>query len=112
MSANFIKLVSLERLEALFEESHKRAVVLFKHSNSCGISTHVFELIEEVDGDVNVVVIQENRAISNVIAEKIGYRHQSPQAFVIRDGKAVYHATHYGINAADIDAAVCKSARL
>lgn len=104
MTANFVTVESLEVLDALFEESHRRPVVLFKHSNSCGISAHIFEQVGEVDARVNVIVIQENRQISNAIAERTGHRHQSPQAFVIRDGKAVYHATHYGITAKDIEA--------
>lgn len=104
MSANVIEITSVEHLDALFEESHKKPVVLFKHSNSCGISADVFQQIEQIDGDVNVVVIQEHRPISNFIAEKTGYRHQSPQAFVIKDGKAVYHATHYGIDPKEIEA--------
>lgn len=106
MAAKIIAITSFEQLDALFEYSYVNPVVLFKHSNSCGISSHIFEQIEEVDGDVNVVIIQEHRSISNLIADKTGHRHQSPQAFVIMDGKAVYHATHYGINAVDIDAVV------
>jgi len=98
MHANFIKVESLDGLDELFAASFDRPVVLFKHSNSCGISSHLLELAESIDGEVNVVVIQENRALSNEIAERIGYRHQSPQVFVIIDGKAVYHATHYGID--------------
>ncbi len=109
MAANFVKVDSLEALDALFEKSNNYPVVLFKHSNTCGISAHVFEQISGVDVDVNVIVVQEHRSISNAIAERTGYRHQSPQAFVIKDGKAVYHATHYGISAEDIEAGLGKS---
>ena len=104
MSANFITVNSLEALDALFEESHRNAIVLFKHSNTCGISADIIEQVGDVDGNVNVIVVQQRRDISNAVAERTGYRHQSPQAFVIKDGKAVYHATHYGINSKDIEA--------
>ena len=103
MPANFITVDTLEALDTLFEESHRDPVVLFKHSNSCGISAHVIEQVGEVDANVNVVIVQVNRHISNAIEERTGCRHQSPQAFVIKDGKAVYHAAHYGISAADIE---------
>ena len=59
--------------------------------------------LKEIDADVNVIVIQEHRDLSNEVAERINHRHQSPQAFVIKDGKAIYHATHYGINPAEIE---------
>ncbi len=103
MSANFIELDSLEGLEELFAASHDRPVILFKHSNTCGISADIHQQVSTVNADINVVVVQTGRAVSNAIAEKTGYRHQSPQAFVIKDGKAVYHATHYGIDPKEIE---------
>ena len=106
MSANFINIESLDSLNALFERSYRKPQIIFKHSNSCGISAHVMEQISEVDDEVNVIVVQTNRDISNEVEVRTGYRHQSPQAFVIRDGKAVYHATHYGIDPNAIDASL------
>ncbi len=104
MAANFVSVDSLEALDALFEESHLTPVVLFKHSNTCGISADLIEQVGAVNANINVIVVQQHRPISNAIAERTGYRHQSPQAFVIKNGKAIYHATHYGINASDIEA--------
>ena len=92
------KVDSLQKLDDVFDRSHGAPVVLFKHSNRCGISSHVLEMVEELDGELNVVVIQENRDLSNEITARTGYTHQSPQAFVLKDGKPVYHATHYGID--------------
>lgn len=92
------KVDSLAKLDDVFARSHASPVVLFKHSNRCGISSHVFEMVRDIDAELNVVVIQENRDISDEIAVRTGYTHQSPQAFVIVAGKPVYHATHYGID--------------
>ena len=103
MPAKFVKIESLKQLDELFERSNTEPVALLKHSNTCGISLDVLEQTAAVEGTVNVVVIQENRPISDAIAAKTGHRHQSPQAFVIKDGKAVYHATHYGIDSKEIE---------
>lgn len=103
MSANFVEIESFEHLDALFEKSFNAPVALLKHSNTCGISLHVYEQVAEVDGTVNVIVIQNHRPISNALAEKTGQVHQSPQAFVIKDGKTIYHATHYGIDPKKIE---------
>jgi len=103
MPAIFTRVTSEDQLEALFERSYERPIALFKHSNSCGISADMLHQLGEVAGDINVIVIQENRDLSNLLAERIGYRHQSPQAFVIRDGESIYHATHYGIDPAEIE---------
>lgn len=104
MPATFVTVDSIEALDALFEESHNGPIVLFKHSNTCGISADIIEQVGDVDADVNVIVVQLHRSISNAVEERTGHRHQSPQAFVIKDGKAVYHATHYGITANGIEA--------
>lgn len=92
------KVDSLEKLDALFERSHREPVVLFKHSTRCGISAHVLDMATEFDGELNVIIIQEHRDLSNEVAVRTGYTHQSPQAFVLVDGKPVYHATHYAID--------------
>jgi bacillithiol system protein YtxJ len=100
--ANFIELSSSEQLEELFEKSNEKPVVLFKHSVTCPISTNVYSEVSDVENDVNLVIVQRARDISNEIARKTGIRHESPQAIVLKNGKAVYHASHYDITAEDI----------
>lgn len=97
MPAKFIDLDSAEKLDALFNASHRRPVVIFKHSTSCGISAGVYREVEAVDADVNLVVVQRNRDISNEISHRTGIRHESPQAIVIANGSPVYHASHWDI---------------
>ncbi len=101
--ANFIELNSIEKLEQLFESSNEKPVVLFKHSVTCPISAGVYHEVAEVEGDVNLVIVQKARDISNQIAGKTGIRHESPQAIVLKNGKAVYHASHYDITAKDVE---------
>ena len=103
MSANFIKVDSIDRLDSLFQESFDRPVVLLKHSTTCGISAGVYREVGYVTADVNVVVIQTHRDLSNAIAVRTGIRHESPQAFVLRDGKPIYFASHYDIEAGQIE---------
>lgn len=108
--AEINKVDSIEKLDELFEHSYREPVVLFKHSNACGISAHVLEMASDIDGELNVIVIQQHRDLSNEVAARTGYTHQSPQAFVLVGGKPVYHATHYGIDPAAIINAVSSSA--
>ena len=103
--ANFITLDSEERLESLFVASHAKPVILFKHSNSCGISRGVFNEVSQINGEVNLIVVQDARNVSNLLAERTGIRHESPQAIVLKEGQPVYHASHYDITAEDIDTA-------
>ncbi len=101
--ANFIELNSSQQLEELFEKSNTQPVVLLKHSVTCPISTNVFEEISEVAGEINLVVMQKARDISNEIAQKTGIRHESPQAIILKNGKVVYHASHYDITSEEVE---------
>lgn len=103
MKANFIELNSTEKLDELIESSNENPVVLFKHSVTCPISSGVYQIVSGVDADVNLVIMQTARNISNAIAEKTGIRHESPQAIVLKDGEPVYHASHYDVTAEDLE---------
>lgn len=97
MPASINKLDSMEKLDDLFTRSHEAPVVILKHSNRCGISETVSRRITGLDAEINVVVVQTNRDVSTAIEERTGVRHQTPQALIIRDGKAVYQASHYAV---------------
>lgn len=103
MSANFVKLDSADRLEELFRQSHEKPVVLFKHSTTCPISAGVYEEVSRVDGDINLIIMQSARDVSNAVAGKTGIRHESPQAIILRGGEPVYHASHFDVTAEAIN---------
>lgn len=89
-------------LEQLLERSKTDPVLIFKHSTQCSISDHAyqeFKRFQEQACEFNcgIVLVIENRALSNAIAAELGVRHQSPQAIVVRDGKPTWNASHWSI---------------
>src|SRR5579863_225210 len=89
-------------LEQLLERSKTDPVLIFKHSTQCSISAQAYEeftqFMESVpDLYCGVVLVVEDRKLSNAIAERFGVRHQSPQALLIKDGRCVWHASHWSI---------------
>ena len=96
---SFINLDTIEKLDELFEQSKVKPVVIFKHSITCPISTDASSQMSIVNGDVNLVIVQTSRQISNEIESRTTLRHQSPQAIILKDGKPIYHASHYDITA-------------
>lgn len=94
---------SIEILEDLFERSSVSPVLIFKHSTTCPISTDVYNGLSDVSGEVNVIVVQNSRPLSNEVAERTGVRHESPQAMVLVDRKPVYHASHYDVSSEEIN---------
>lgn len=74
--------------------------LLFKHSNSCPVSAAAKEVVDKVSQrkDVYMVVVQEDRELSNIIADKLHLKHETPQLIRISKGQVLQHASHYDIN--------------
>lgn len=102
---NWQRLSSLEELEALEKTSYDRPVLIYKHSTRCGISSMTLSRLErEWTEDLNqfdcyFLNLIAHRSISNEVAERFKIYHESPQVILIRDGKAVYQASHMQISA-------------
>ncbi|HRA41974.1 MAG TPA: bacillithiol system redox-active protein YtxJ [Pyrinomonadaceae bacterium] len=98
MTPHIVDLDSIEKLNALVERSFEKPVFILKHSRTCGISADIFEQLGSLEGEINLIVVQDHRTVSNAVADRLAVRHASPQAFVIKNGEVTYHATHYGID--------------
>jgi bacillithiol system protein YtxJ len=90
----------------LFELSHERPVLLFKHSNACPISARAYKQMEQFSGDVAIVVVQKSREVSREVETRTGIRHESPQAFVLRNGEVVWSASHFDITSDAVESAL------
>lgn len=96
---------SSDDLETVFKDSFSRPNIVLKHSRTCGISAHIMhQVVDGLDHPVNVIVVQTHRDLSDNVADRTGHRHHSPQLFVLSNGVAVYHATHYGIDCVAVKA--------
>jgi len=89
-------------LEDLLQKSKTDPVLIFKHSTQCPISAQAYEEFANFTEDVPnltcaAVLVIENRALSNAIAQRFGIPHESPQALLIKDGRVVWHASHWSI---------------
>jgi bacillithiol system protein YtxJ len=85
----------------------EKPAAIFKHSTRCSISRMALKQFEnEFDSEAEVTPyfldLLEHRDISNEIAAKFGVYHQSPQLIVIKNGKAVYDASHSEIDAGEL----------
>jgi bacillithiol system protein YtxJ len=50
--------------------------------------------------------VQTHRDVSNAVAARLGVRHETPQAILVRGGKAIWSASHFRVNAASLDKAL------
>lgn len=96
--------------EAALAESLDRPVLIFKHSRTCGISCEALEELHthiEAAGPgaaYKVITVQSHRCVADEVALRLGIRHETPQAILLRDGQPVWSASHFRITARQLDA--------
>jgi bacillithiol system protein YtxJ len=110
MENNFSPVSDASALEQLFERSNAEPVLLFKHSNSCPISARAYRQMQGVKVPVAILVVQDDRELSRDVATRTGVRHETPQALVLRNGRAVWAASHFDISADAVEQAVRENA--
>ena len=103
----FKEISQTSELDQLFAESADKPVILFKHSLTCPISHAAYEEMSNLTKEeVSLVIIQDARSVSSEIEVRTGIRHESPQAFVVSEGKVAWHASHYDITKAAVVRAI------
>ena len=65
-----------------------------------------------MDASYAMVTVQTHRDVSNAVARKLGVRHETPQALLIREGRVVWSASHFRVTAEAVDAALHLAKRL
>jgi bacillithiol system protein YtxJ len=115
VSNNLQTLRTIEGLQEVLEESRQHPVLLFKHSNSCPISSrayHQFQsYLESADPSVtyHLITVQTARPVSNEVEARLGILHESPQAILIKNGEQVWNASHSNITVSNLQAAIQKA---
>jgi len=112
---DWLNLTSVTQLEEINQKSFEtqiKAILLFKHSTRCSISTMALSRLErnwklsnELVPVYNLNLLQYP-SVSSKIAEQFNVRHESPQVLLIKNGKCIYYASHSSITAAEIESSL------
>ena len=117
MHPQLTALHGLDELDRLLASTYDRPLLLFKHSYTCGASAEALdELLAHLnDGPENVhyamVTVQTHRDVSNAVAKKLGVRHETPQALLIRNRQVVWSASHFRVTAGAMASAITEQRR-
>ena len=128
MHPDLTHLQRLEELDVLLEESNDRPLLLFKHSLSCGTSYEALdELIEHLNrgpaeaghyrsgnrlpARYAMITVQTHRELSTAVAKRLGVRHETPQALLIREGRVVWSASHFRVTGGALELAIKSAVR-
>lgn len=110
-AAPFLPLTNPEQLDAAVAESFQRPVILFKHSYTCGTSAEAHEELTSVletgaMGAWYLVDVRAARPVSQLIAERFGIRHESPQLLLLVAGQVRWSGSHYRVTGPAVQAAL------
>lgn len=93
------QLNSVEDLNEFVQQPGKK--LLFKHSTTCPISAKAHEEFEnfmkESDTTAAIVLVIEDRPVSNQITKDFGIKHESPQIFLLENGEVRWNTSHWKI---------------
>lgn len=101
----WLPLTATNQINEIVEHSSSTPCIIYKHSTRCSLSSLARHRLERAwMFDKHVVLpyfldLIADREVSNLVEQRFGVKHQSPQLLLIKDGQCVYHASHLDINA-------------
>ena len=101
---NWLNLTNDDQLVSLNDQSFTSPILILKHSTRCSISCMAKDRLErkwsfdpeKLPSYYLDVLLSRN--ISNLVSEKYGVEHASPQVLIINKGKCIYSASHSEIS--------------
>jgi bacillithiol system protein YtxJ len=101
----------------LTEDAHldaacgRELAVIYKHSPRCGVSLTAADEVRrfaEAEPAVPVYVLDvvRDRVLAREVERRLGVRHESPQTLLLRAGEVVWDASHRGVTARALAAAL------
>ncbi|WP_433743759.1 bacillithiol system redox-active protein YtxJ [Falsibacillus pallidus] len=105
-----MKIESMDQFKELLEKESR--FFFMKHSLTCPISGNAFQefnsFLQDSDAKGYYLAVQEARELSSQIADEFQIKHESPQVFLIENGKPVWHASHWNITKKELDKLLSK----
>ena len=106
MNLPFVEIVTVDALDQFLAKANGSAAVLFKHSDTCGVSVRAYAEMSKLREPVGLITVQKARAVSDEIEKRWNVDHESPQVLIIRDGKAVWDTSHFQVKAEQVKTAL------
>lgn len=104
------EITTIEEWNQALEGSAIQPICILKHSTTCPISAVAWkEFKGYVNGEPNpdmtylMVKVIEAKPVSNQMTEELNVKHQSPQAILIKNKEAIWHASHWSITKAKMN---------
>ena len=101
----------LRREEDLDQVLAAERALIYKHSTRCFQSSRAYRQVvrfakKHDDLPVFIVDVIEDRSLSQLIAQRVGVVHESPQTLLLVEGVVVWSASHRDVSITTLDAAL------
>lgn len=102
------RIKSVEAWRCLLEKSKEQPFLLFKFSMICQSSLSAMKELQALNTELPkyIVIVQEDRLVSNTIEKDLGVKHESPQLLILKGEKGIWQATHYKIKKSLVNEAI------
>ena len=102
------RITSIEAWWGLLEKSKEQPFLLFKFSMTCLSSLSAMKELRALETElpIYVVIVQQDRLVSNTIEKDLGVKHESPQLLILKGGKGIWQATHHKIKKSLLNEAI------
>ena len=80
--------------------------LLLLHDPGCPISTYAYWEVAQIGGEAALADVRAAPALAAAVERRTGLRHESPQAIVVRDGRPIWSASHFGVTSEAVSEAM------
>ena len=102
----FVELHTQQQLEDFLAASNGSPAILFKHSDSCGISARAYREMSGLTQQVGIITVQAARGLSEEIESRFHLPHETPQALIVHNNEVLWNASHGQVRASLIEEAL------
>lgn len=100
----WFQISTTQEADGVIKASKERTQVIFKHSNSCGISFFAKKNLDAISEDeltnvdLYIVDVIRDRNVAYYLSDRFSIRHESPQILVLENEKVIWHGSHNNVN--------------
>lgn len=101
---NWHQITTNDTIEDIKSLPIEKFALIFKHSTRCSISDSALNRLERnwdasiANCELYFLDLLKFKPLSQLIAQTFEIEHESPQVILVKNGEAIYHASHLEIN--------------
>lgn len=101
---SYKEITNVDEWKDVLKLSEAQKILVLKHSTTCPISARAFREFESFETPLEkyLVKVRESRTVSDEMESDLRIKHESPQVFLIGDGKAVWNVSHHQISQTEL----------